>query len=39
VVIFAGVEGLVYRGRKEAKVCNACFFGNNLRVSGFSKYL
>jgi len=40
VVIFAGVEGVVYRGRKEAMVCNVCFLeANNFRVMGFSKCL
>jgi len=35
MVIFAGVEGVVYRARKGANVCNVCFFeGNNLRAIG-----
>jgi len=33
MVIFAGVEGIVYRGRKGAKVSNVCLLeGNNLLV-------
>jgi len=40
VVIFAGVEGVVYRGRKAATACNVCLLeSDNWRVTRFSKFL